>query len=52
MLIFREFFITQSHQNTHQNAPYFQFFSGELAYAPEPPPLLANACNYNIIIST
>ena len=44
MLIFREFSKTQSDQNIHQNAPkrtklhhIFKMFSGELAYAPEPP---------------
>ena len=34
MLIFREYFKTQSHQNIHENAPNF---SDELSYAPEPP---------------
>ena len=40
MLIFGEFFKTQYDQKIHQNAqnaPYFQNFPGELAYAPEPP---------------
>ena len=42
MLIFREFFNTQSDQNilqklTHQTAPHFQNFLRELAYAPELP---------------
>ena len=47
MIIFNEFFKTQSDQNIHQNAlnstkllqtvPNFQFFLGEPAYAHEPP---------------
>ena len=43
MLIFREFFNTQSDQNILQNAPntklhhIIKMFSGELAYAPELP---------------
>ena len=40
MLIFKEFFKTQSDQNIYQNvqtAPKFQNFLRELAYAPEPP---------------
>ena len=39
MLIFREFFKTQSDQNIHQNAPNCTTFSKsvELAYAPELP---------------
>ena len=40
MLIFMEFFKTQSDQNIYQNAPnctkYLNFLM-ELAYAPEPP---------------
>ena len=41
MLIFREFFKTQSDQNsiytrTHQTAQKFQNFLRELVYAPEP----------------
>ena len=48
MLIFREFFKTQSDQNIHQNAPklhhIFQIFSGQLAYAPKLP---AYVYNYN-----
>ena len=36
MLIFREFFKTQSDPNC---APNFQNFLNELAYAPEPPSL-------------
>ena len=35
MLIFREFYKTQSDQNINQNAPNFQNFLRELAYAPE-----------------
>ena len=39
MLIFREFFKTQSDQNIYQNAPnctkFFNLFQ-ELVYAPEP----------------
>ena len=39
MLIFIEFFKTQSDQNIHQNAPnciiFSTFFGGELAYTPE-----------------
>ena len=34
MLLFREFFNTQSDQNIHQNAPNFL---EELAFAPDPP---------------
>ena len=34
MLMFREFFKTQSDQNIYQNAPNFL---RELEYAPEPP---------------
>ena len=39
MLIFREFFNTQSDQNIIQNAPncIFKIFSGKLAYAFELP---------------
>ena len=37
MLMFREFFKTQSDQNIYQNAPIAQNFLRELAYAPEPP---------------
>ena len=41
MLIFREFFKTQSDQNiytrTDQTAPNFRNFLKELLYAPEPP---------------
>ena len=41
MLIFREFFNTQSDQNILQNTPncttFSKIFSGELAYAPELP---------------
>ena len=40
MLIFREFFKTQSDQNIYQNTPNcrdFKNFLRELAYAPEPP---------------
>ena len=40
MLIFREFFKTQSDQNIYQNAPNcpnILNFLRELAYAPEPP---------------
>ena len=43
MLIFKEFFKTQSDQNIHQNAlnctklhQIFKFFSGSWHYAPEP----------------
>ena len=35
MLILGEFFQTQSDQNVHQNAPYFQKLS-LVAYAPAP----------------
>ena len=42
MLIFREFCKTQSDQDIHQNAPYFQKNFGDLAYVP-----LAHACNHN-----
>ena len=37
MLIFREFFKTQSNQNIYKDAPNFQNLLRELAYAPEPP---------------
>ena len=41
MLIFKEFFKTQSDQNRHQNAlnctKFSKNFLGKLAYAPEPP---------------
>ena len=37
MLVFREFFKTQSDQNVCQNTPNCTKFLRELAYAPEPP---------------
>ena len=37
MLIWGEFFKTQSDQKIHQTAPYFQKIFAELAYTPEPP---------------
>ena len=41
MLIFKEFFKTQSDPNIHQNAPncttFLKKISGQLAYAPELP---------------
>ena len=48
MLIFREFFKTQSDQNIYQNdqtAQNFQNFLRQLAYMPLN--LLAYTCNYN-----
>ena len=49
MLIFKNFFKTQSDQNIHQYAPNCTIISqGELAYAPEPPSIIMHA---TIIIS-
>ena len=49
MLIFREFFKTQSDQNIYQNAPnctkFSKFSQAASIYAPEPPSIYT--CNYN-----
>ena len=54
MLFFKEFCKTQSIQNTHETAPYLKFFlgGGASTQTTPPPPPPADACNYNIIIST
>ena len=46
MLIFREFFKTQSDQNIYQDAPNCTKFShGAIAYAPEPPSIYVQLYN-------